>query len=453
MTSILDTISSFLTPAITGAAATHLGESEGGVAKATKGLAATILAGMAGKANDANALSSLFGALSDKQNVNFLSNLAGLIGGGNLANNDPKDIAGRLVGSIFGDKTGGILNAITSFGGLKPGSASSLLGLAGPLVMGVLGKRIAGDNLNADGLKRLLLSEADTFRKAAPSGVSDLLGFAKVADIRPETHARPVERATVAAASTAAAATAAASRGGVPAWVWAVPVVLGVGLIGWTMMGRNKTKTVETAAVETSAPATTAAEPAITEPSTTIAEATPAEPAVVEPQPTETPVIASIEPATPATEFVKDLGGVQLRGAAGGIEEKLVSFIESNQAPCTDPACWFSFDRLTFATGSAEIDMAKSADQIANMAAILKAFPGIQIKIGGYTDNTGSQEMNMKLSQARAEAVAKAVAALGVDAARLDAEGYGPQHPVASNDTEEGRSQNRRIDVRVKARS
>jgi outer membrane protein OmpA-like peptidoglycan-associated protein len=87
------------------------------------------------------------------------------------------------------------------------------------------------------------------------------------------------------------------------------------------------------------------------------------------------------------------------------------------------------------------------------MAAILKAFPGIQIKIGGYTDNTGSQEMNMKLSQARAEAVAKAVAALGVDAARLDAEGYGPQHPVASNDTEEGRSQNRRIDVRVKARS
>jgi outer membrane protein OmpA-like peptidoglycan-associated protein len=160
------------------------------------------------------------------------------------------------------------------------------------------------------------------------------------------------------------------------------------------------------------------------------------------------PVPAAEAPA----EFVRNFGDVELRGAANGVESKLVAFIDSGAAPCSEAPCWFTFDRLTFKTGSAEIDMEKSAAQIENMRRILEAYPAIQLKIGGYTDNTGSEETNMALSQARAEAVVAAVAALGVDPARMDAEGYGPQHPVASNDTEEGRALNRRIDVRVRQR-
>lgn len=162
---------------------------------------------------------------------------------------------------------------------------------------------------------------------------------------------------------------------------------------------------------------------------------------------------AATEPVAEApAEFVRDLGGVELRGAADGVESKLVGFIESGAEPCTDPQCWFTFDRLTFKTGSAEIDMEKSAAQIENIHRILQAFPTIQLKIGGYTDNTGSDETNMALSQARAEAVVAAVAALGSAPERMDAEGYGAQFPVATNDTEEGRAQNRRIDVRVRQR-
>jgi len=68
-------------------------------------------------------------------------------------------------------------------------------------------------------------------------------------------------------------------------------------------------------------------------------------------------------------------------------------------------------------------------------------------RIEGHTDSSGSAEINQQLSQQRAEAVMQALEARGVDAARLSAEGYGAERPLASNDTEEGRSANRRVEV------
>ena len=83
------------------------------------------------------------------------------------------------------------------------------------------------------------------------------------------------------------------------------------------------------------------------------------------------------------------------------------------------------------------------------MGAILKAFPNVHIKLGGYTDNTGDKTANMKLSQDRANTVMGELVKLGVAPARLGAEGYGDQFPVGDNATEEGRQQNRRIAMRV----
>jgi outer membrane protein OmpA-like peptidoglycan-associated protein len=71
------------------------------------------------------------------------------------------------------------------------------------------------------------------------------------------------------------------------------------------------------------------------------------------------------------------------------------------------------------------------------------------LKIGGYTDNAGDDAANLALSTDRARAVMGELINMGVAANRLEAEGYGEAHPVASNDTEEGRQQNRRVSVRV----
>ena len=96
--------------------------------------------------------------------------------------------------------------------------------------------------------------------------------------------------------------------------------------------------------------------------------------------------------------------------------------------------------------------MAKSNEQLVNLSEILAAFPNAKLKIGGYTDNTGDEAANMKLSADRANAVRNALMLMGMDGARLEAEGYGSQHPVADNATDEGRAKNRRIAVRVTAK-
>ncbi len=74
-------------------------------------------------------------------------------------------------------------------------------------------------------------------------------------------------------------------------------------------------------------------------------------------------------------------------------------------------------------------------------------FPTLNIEIQGHTDNTGTDAINMKLSQQRADAVKSYILLFGVDSNRLSTKGYGPNQPVASNDTEEGRTKNRRVEL------
>jgi OOP family OmpA-OmpF porin len=65
----------------------------------------------------------------------------------------------------------------------------------------------------------------------------------------------------------------------------------------------------------------------------------------------------------------------------------------------------------------------------------------------GYTDSVGPASYNLKLSEMRAKAVAKALEERGIDASRLTAKGFGESNPIASNDTPEGRAKNRRVEV------
>ncbi len=167
--------------------------------------------------------------------------------------------------------------------------------------------------------------------------------------------------------------------------------------------------------------------------------------------------LAAAQASAPDTgsvlDFTKMLStGYELKGASTGIENVLVTFLDDKKmAPAADK--WFNFDRLTFASGSANLDMGKSEAQLKNMAEILKAYPKAKAKIGGYTDNTGKEEANMKISQTRADNVLKALVGLGIEKDRLSAKGYGPTNPVcAANDTAECKASNRRIAVNIEAK-
>jgi K(+)-stimulated pyrophosphate-energized sodium pump len=101
-----------------------------------------------------------------------------------------------------------------------------------------------------------------------------------------------------------------------------------------------------------------------------------------------------------------------------------------------------------FETGKATLKP-ESQEQLKNVSEILKAFPAVNIKLGGYTDNTGDANANLKLSGDRAKAVEGELVGMGIATERIDSEGYGDQYPVADNTTEEGRAKNRRISIRV----
>lgn len=130
-----------------------------------------------------------------------------------------------------------------------------------------------------------------------------------------------------------------------------------------------------------------------------------------------------------------------------GIELKLLEWLQSKSS-VIDKNTWFNFDRILFKSGSSTLNNI-SDEQLDNIARIMKAMPKVEFKIGGYTDNTGDPKANLELSRARAEAVRNALIERGIAESRLTAEGYGSEHPVADNNTEEGRELNRRVAIRV----
>ncbi len=99
---------------------------------------------------------------------------------------------------------------------------------------------------------------------------------------------------------------------------------------------------------------------------------------------------------------------------------------------------------ITFATGQAAITPASDA-VLNDVLAVLSANPDWQLRIEGHTDNVGDQAANLKLSNARAAAVAAWLTGKGVDATRLTIAGLGDTQPVGENTTEEGRARNRRV--------
>ena len=104
---------------------------------------------------------------------------------------------------------------------------------------------------------------------------------------------------------------------------------------------------------------------------------------------------------------------------------------------------------ITFATDSAEI-VSNFYAPLNNLASSFKQFNQNSIEIVGFTDSTGSRQYNMDLSQRRAQSVATYLTAQGVDGTRLSTRGAGPDQPIASNATADGRAQNRRVEVNLR---
>jgi outer membrane protein OmpA-like peptidoglycan-associated protein/uncharacterized protein YegP (UPF0339 family) len=132
-----------------------------------------------------------------------------------------------------------------------------------------------------------------------------------------------------------------------------------------------------------------------------------------------------------------------------GTEKRLVEYLEAKCGTSELKKTWFDMDRILFQSGTDKLKEI-SDEQIILLAKIFKSYPNKKFKIGGYTDNVGNPEANIRLSAIRAAAATRAIASKGIDSTRMRYEGYGQEHPICpTNDTEECRAKNRRVAIRV----
>ena len=103
---------------------------------------------------------------------------------------------------------------------------------------------------------------------------------------------------------------------------------------------------------------------------------------------------------------------------------------------------------MFFATNKTQI-LPQSEKALEDLSAFMNAHPALVIRITGHTDNVGSDEANLILSEGRANAVRDELIKRGVAAERIEAEGKGEYEPIADNATEEGRAKNRRVEFTI----
>ena len=134
-------------------------------------------------------------------------------------------------------------------------------------------------------------------------------------------------------------------------------------------------------------------------------------------------------------------------GAASDLN-RLHEKIKANDTGLLDKNNWFVLEDLYFESGSNKLKVG-SENTLKSLYEIANAY-NLNVKLGGYTDNTGDSAKNVVLSHQRAEATKAVLAKLGLAADRIETEGYGPMHPICTTDNSAAcLAQNRRIAVRI----
>ena len=286
-----------------------------------------------------------------------------------------------LLESIFGNRSVAINDWVASRSGVSRSSSSSLLSIALPIVLGLIAKRVRSTGWNASNLMRLMADQR-AYLQDEPAGLASVLSGDEATTTRHvRTDTEDVRRRHTPAEPVYE--TAPRNRN---AWLWALPLLLLIPLIGYFLARHNEPR--RDVAVQ-SRPAPREAVPAV---------------------PEEKPVGTTSEPAA----LPAGTGPYQLR----------------------------------FATGSKALTV-ESSQQLRDIVVIMQSHPRAKAEIKGYTDNAGNDAANMQLSQNRATAVMNEIADLGIDRSRMTAEGYGEANPVATNATTQGRQQNRRVEVEL----
>ena len=405
---LIDVVKQQLTNGVLDKVASLLGEDKQALSVGLDAALPAVLGGMANKATDINGAQTLLTSLtSGNHDGSIFSSLGSLLGGGS-ATQGLMSNGSSMVSSLFGNNMGGIVNFLASHAGIKSSSATSLMSMAAPLLMGSVGKQL-GSNTSVATLMSLLGSQLPHIQAALPAGMSKVLGLSNINLESPVTNA--VNRVTTTATNAVKAVeqeAAGFSLNSILPWL-----LLGLA----ALLGIYLYRTCNVPEV----------------PKVDIT----------------TPVIPKMDTAMHAPVVMKKMlkipGQPDMEVIQGSFLDKLYDEMTS---PTLNPNKAIAFDNLNFATGKADI-AETSQSQLNDLAKIMLAFPKSQINVCGHTDNVGSEAANLKLSKERASAVEKYLISKGIPDERITPIGYGSSKPVGDNATDAGRAANRRTEAFV----
>jgi outer membrane protein OmpA-like peptidoglycan-associated protein len=370
-------------------AAGLLGEEQAATQRAMDFILPSVLGGLANKATNLNDADKLLSMLTAGKHDGSIFSMMGILLGGGSATQGLLNEGGNISHNLFGDRLSGIVEWIASHVGIKAGSASSLMNLVSPLLLGVIGKQIEG-NPTASGLMHLLGSQLPILRSLLPTGLHPVLGLSNL-NLTP----------SVPVAQKAATEDSLFNR--LLPWL----LLVAAGLAGLYYLRACQPQA---------------------------------------PQPAAAPIVETPKVAPIAVAVKKlSLPNGEILVKAGSFLDSLYTEIVDNTP---DPTKALTFDNLNFATNSAVLtDSSKT--QLDDLVKIMKAYPNVVIKVEGHTDNIGNAVKNKKLSEDRAAAVKTHLNIQGIAATRVNTAGFGADKPIADNTTEEGRLKNRRIEAFV----
>jgi outer membrane protein OmpA-like peptidoglycan-associated protein len=433
---LLSNVKSYFTSEVINKLSANLGESPEKVEKGVELTVPSLLLGLQGKGGDG--LTSILTSAKHLFSSFDVNNLFGNYFGTPSGTDNSKFETQNLLSSIFGDRLTTVVESIASYIGLRSESVSGLLGASLPAVISGLTHK--GSDWNASSIGSLLNANKSAFAAALPTGLGlgafgSLFAQAdkpteipKITDKSDETVlAEPIPREPVNLPPRQPDVVHTPERieeekKGAGYWWLLIPIIL---IVLWLLFGKScggdTRETILRDSIDNVDTTSAINEPLAQEGRTYI--------------------------------DVKLPDGASLKAYPAGIEENLIAFLQSDYKSLSEDELkekWFDFDNLNFETGTANV-LPESQQQLENLAAILRLFPDAKIKIGGYTDKTGDEEVNERISEERAEAVKTFLESKGLGSQVDDAEGYGSEFatvPASASDAE--RAKDRRVAVSVR---
>jgi outer membrane protein OmpA-like peptidoglycan-associated protein len=236
----------------------YLGESVPSTRSALSSLLPVVLGGVAQKGATPEGASGLLSLINGSNlDTSILDNVAGLFGTGNNALSSMMKLGtSTLVPALFGDKAGGLVNALAGAAGIKSSSATNLLAMAVPLIFTFLKKYVSQNNLSAGSLSSLLNGQGEFLSASLDSRLIGALGYANPAAMLSGLGGAAADTATRAGAvaATTVAATTTASTSGLTRWLpWLIGAAILLAL--WNMFSGQPTPPAPAPAPKATAPA------------------------------------------------------------------------------------------------------------------------------------------------------------------------------------------------------